>query len=376
MEEPKYLKLYNHLLSRIQSGELTYGSTVETEMELTQQFEVSRVTVRKAMELLVEEGYLTRIRGKGTIVSYSGSSGSHPLPLQSTSRRFRQKQKFIGFILPDISSSFGIKIMEGIEKEAEKLGYYLVMKLTKGKQDLEEKAIRDLISLGASGLIIQPQHDEFFNPAIMELSMKGFPFVLVDLELRGLKSSFIGTDHKEASYKGASYLLDKGHRRILYLSPPVRNTSALEDRLDGVKAAILDYNLPIDDSLFLLDFVSTMPGRNTPGNIETDKNLLLDHLTAERGITAIFACEYHLAILASHVLKEIGLQIPGDVSLLCFDAPWEYIGESAYTHLKQNEFEMGILAMEKLNRVIEGDQEIERIVLSASLVEGDTIKEI
>ena len=379
MKDPQYLKIYRHFLGLINNGVLKDGDPVATEMEMTKQFEVSRVTVRKALEMLVSEGYLSRKPGRGTVVTLRHESlpGSEDLSLnQDIYNKVNMGQKFIGFILPDISSSYGMKILEGIEKEAEARGYYLVMKLTKGNQELEKKAIRDLLILGASGLIIQPQHGEYYNPVIMELALKKFPFVLVDLELKGLKCSYVGTDNEKASHLALSYFLNRGHRDILYLSPPIRFTSALEDRLEGARKAFDTYGLSLPESNILTEFLSTMPGQQTAERIEQDKKILRDHLRAHRNITAIFACEYHLALLASVVLKELNLNIPDDISLLCFDSPSDYLGRHDFTHVRQNEYRMGVLAMEKLWEMIEGASEIQRVVLPVELVEGDTTKEI
>ncbi|MBF9015853.1 MULTISPECIES: substrate-binding domain-containing protein [unclassified Oceanispirochaeta] len=381
MKEPQYYKIYKHIINRINSGELQDGATLETEMELTKQFNVSRVTIRKALELLVNEGFLSRQRGKGSVVMLNEDTRrnaglqSHFTPSFSMAGG---GQRVIGFILPDFSSGFEMKIVEGMEKEAEKHGFFLVMKLTKGDQKLEEKAIRNLLALGVTGLIILPQHGEFYNPVIMELSIKGFPFVLVDRELRGLKSSFVGTDNIAAAYQAVQYLYENGHRNILYLTPPVRNTSALEDRMEGARSALDAFNIPCRESLFLSDFQSTipMPDSDLLANMEADKKILIDFFSREKGVTAIFASEYRLALLASDVLKELNLRIPEDISIICFDSPIDYFGQFSFTHLRQNEYGMGELAMEMLNRIIEGESDIQKKVLPAELVHGTTTSSV
>jgi GntR family transcriptional regulator of arabinose operon len=129
----------------------------------------------------------------------------------------------------------------------------------------------------------------------MELSIKEFPFVLVDRELRGLKSSYVGTDNREGSYRGITSLINKGHRNILYLSSPVRNTSVLEDRLEGARAAFDAQDIPILESRFLTDFHSTRPESRSLAYVDIDKKILFDYFSREKGITALFACEYDLA---------------------------------------------------------------------------------
>lgn len=65
---PKYYVLKKELLRRIEAGEYADGALIESERELMETYQFSRVTVRKAIDELVNEGYLYRIQGKGTYV--------------------------------------------------------------------------------------------------------------------------------------------------------------------------------------------------------------------------------------------------------------------------------------------------------------------
>lgn len=376
MNEPQYIKIYKHLKNKIITGGITEGETLETEMQLTQQFSVSRVTIRKSMKLLVDKGFVERKQGRGTVIIYNKESVIPPDKDNYDSLEVKINRKLIGFVLPDISSSFGMKILEGIEEEADKRGFFLVIKLTKGEQKLEGKAINDLLALGVSGLIILPQHGEFFNPAIMELSLKNYPYVLIDLELKGLKSSFIGIDNKAASFKAVTYLLDKGHKKILYLSPSIKHTTALEDRLQGAKSAFIHKNLMLPENFILTEFKSTIPGNQTIKSIEEDKLILHNFLSNHSGITAIFASEYRIALVASIVLSEREINVPDDISIICFDSPENYVGRNIFTHIKQDQYSIGCMAIEKLNKIICGDNKIEKITFPVDLIEGTTTKSL
>ncbi len=69
MSEPIYKKIENHVLDLIKSNELKQGDFIPTEMQLSEQFNVARMTVRSALNNLVNDGYITRQRGVGTRVS-------------------------------------------------------------------------------------------------------------------------------------------------------------------------------------------------------------------------------------------------------------------------------------------------------------------
>ena len=74
---PKYYLLKKGILNKIETGEYQEGAMIESERELMERYQFSRITVRKAIDELVNEGYLYRIQGKGTYVK--GDSQSQDL---------------------------------------------------------------------------------------------------------------------------------------------------------------------------------------------------------------------------------------------------------------------------------------------------------
>jgi GntR family transcriptional regulator len=68
IEKPLYLQVADDIRNRIQNGEFKAKEKLDTEFELEKQYSVSRITIRKALELLVDEGILMRKRRVGTYV--------------------------------------------------------------------------------------------------------------------------------------------------------------------------------------------------------------------------------------------------------------------------------------------------------------------
>lgn len=66
---PKYHIVKMDLLNRINTQEFKSGDKLPSEQELTQQYDVSRITIRKALEYLVQDGVIYRVQGKGSFVS-------------------------------------------------------------------------------------------------------------------------------------------------------------------------------------------------------------------------------------------------------------------------------------------------------------------
>ena len=67
---PKYFKIYEELLNQIREGKYRENELFPSDTELVKEYDVSRGTVREAVKLLFQQGYLVREQGKGTFVTY------------------------------------------------------------------------------------------------------------------------------------------------------------------------------------------------------------------------------------------------------------------------------------------------------------------
>ena len=98
---PLYRQLYDVLRQQIEIGELKSGEAIPTEMELVQAYEVSRVTTRKALQLLVNDGVIVRRPGKGTFVHLEKIEEDQTLlqgfAEQMAARHPEQRMEILGF---------------------------------------------------------------------------------------------------------------------------------------------------------------------------------------------------------------------------------------------------------------------------------------
>lgn len=92
MSTPLYKRIAGRIKEDITSGVLKVGDAIPTEAHLSQQFEASRVTVRQAIKLLVEEGLLEKIQGSGTYVS-EGKIEHNVFELQSFTEEMKRLNK-------------------------------------------------------------------------------------------------------------------------------------------------------------------------------------------------------------------------------------------------------------------------------------------
>jgi DNA-binding LacI/PurR family transcriptional regulator len=340
--EPYYRHIYKSLLDSIEGGEFPPGAKIPSEKELCGQFEVSRITSKRALELLAEQGYINRFPGRGSfVVEHRGQAG----PAMRT----------IGYVVSDFSDNFGTPLLFTIEKLCAELGYHLILKRTRESVAEEAAAIASLVAMEVDGLLLVPVHGEYYNEEILKLILNKKPLAFVDRKMRGLSAPSFSTDNISAAKIGAEYLLGLGHRNIAFYSGPIKNTSSVEDRRRGFIYAHAVNSIPINEDFFCTGLTSTWTYPfSEKSNIESDIEQVKAHLLAYPAISAAFAAEYKMALIIKSAAERIGRRIPEDLSILTFDSPPAIAGIPAFTHLSQDKESIGRRAMETLHAMISG----------------------
>ncbi len=376
MSGPMYEKIYDALKEEIRSGQYGIGDRVPSEKELADAYNVSRITSKKALELLAEAGIIVRKPGKGSFVAdpEARPAAASPSAAKSGARGGADAKLLIGLVMTDFSDSYGTGLIYGMEEASRRNDSYLILRRTFGIPSYEEEAIKGLRELGVDGLIIFPAQGEYFNAEILKLVIDKFPFVLVDRHLKGISAGSISTDNVSAAKRGIDYLFELGHRHIALLTPPPMDTTAVEERIEGFVQAHAEKGVVVDRELWLEDITSTLPNAYTEENKAKDVEKIKRHLLGHPEITAIFAMEYNIALLAAEAAKQLKLDVPRELSIVCFDCP-DNSGAFPFTHLRQNQEEIGRLAFEHVLRLRKGQTVPSKIALEAELVLGGSTAE-
>lgn len=380
-----YERLRDYLLDEIRSGRLRPGDRVPSEMELASRFNVSRITSKKALEILRQDGIVTRARGKGSFVTDS-AAGAAAAPIVSDAasmpgtagegdgaapRRPRQ----IGFIAPDISDVFGVRMLDAIEERCGELGIQLVLRRTRGSQQIENDAITAFVRARLDGLIVFPVHGEYYNDALLRVVLDGFPVVLVDRHLKGIAVSAVHTDHYAAACSITTELIARGHREIAFLSPPPDRTSSIEERRRGFGAALREHGLAVDPGHSLTNLSSTLPGTRFSDEQPDDAERIRAFVAAHPSVTAYLACEYMLALVLDRVLQPGNGASPRP-TIACFDSPEDPFGEYRFLHVDQDERAIGRTAVDLLvDQIDRGAPPVQRAVGFALVDASDTVVE-
>lgn len=377
MQGEKYLykSVYNSLKGQIDAGQIQPGEKLPTENELAEIFEVSRITVQKAMGMLVQEGYVIRRPGRGSF------AGEHIGQKESTKKDSTDTgqingKKIIGLIMEDFSAGFGIEMLKAIDEEAQKRGYLLCVKRSCGKQEIEKKMLQELMEAKAAGIILMPTHGQHYNTEILKMVGEGMPLVFIDRYLEGLPVPFVGSDNKKAMKDMIFYLSKRGYKKIGYITPPAEDAESLQKRVEGYCEACEEYGIKCGDAdlpegkrAYLLDTIrSTIPDHQTISNREADEKRIEQFLKDNPQLEAIMTAEYDISILTEQVCQKMGMRVPEDLMIACFDGPVSSYGEYGCPHIRQQEEKIGKTAVDLLEGLIQGKKQIQHICYEATIV--------
>ena len=383
-QKPLYKKIYDDLISEIKDGKWKTGEQLPTEKDLTKIYEVSRITSKKALDLLAVDNIIHRIPGRGSFLTAEAVEIINSIEVENfsqvtglstdMSKRAQSlecsERKLVGLLMEDFTESFGSLLISGIEKVLTREGYSLILKRSFGKQNQESIAIREMLEQGVDGLMLMPVHGDNYNKEIIKLALKQFPTILIDRSLKGVPLPFVGTDNVKASKELTEYLFEKDHKDIAFISPDSLETSTISDRLSGFTKAHAERGIYVDDKHVLANLHSTLPSRQETDNFSSDIEKIEQYLLNNLDITAVIAVEYKVAEAVWIAAKNIGKKSPEDLEIVCFDGPDSDAGLFPFTHIKQDEENIGKICASTLLEQINGNMDSKNVFLEWKILEG------
>jgi LacI family transcriptional regulator, galactose operon repressor len=280
-----------------------------------------------------------------------------------TTRTTTRKTKSIGLLIKEIDNPYYAEVVLGARAHANEQGYTLLVASSEGEVDAERRAVELMQAKDVEGLIATPVLDEHADLShFFELKRRNFPFVLLE-EVRGVPASLVDVDNREASRKAVEYLIRQGHTRIVHFAGPSYSMHS-EERIDGVRHACSASHLIFTDR----DIV--VAGAHLADGYEAALASFKKRGGSSRP-TAVTCYNDLVAIGVCRALRELGLRVPDDVSVIGFDdiPLLEYL-PTPLTTVRMPKAEMGAVAARMLIRHIESRTAIppQKVVLDAELV--------
>ncbi|MFC4598665.1 GntR family transcriptional regulator [Cohnella hongkongensis] len=333
---PMYQVMIDDLKAKIRSGKYPQGWPLPNQQELAKQYNASEITSRRALTELVNEGYVYRVRGKGTFVrgpeAEEEKMGSLPV-------------RHIFFVYHNLSVDslnhrYWSDMLEAMREVCEENGIDFYLWAVDERYRLPEKP-------GAAYVLVTPPHN-FDQKSIEAWRDEGKRLVTVQFYYPHLSVPYVVADNLTGGYLATQHLLSLGHRRtgiILTGKSVVDLNQEFSLRLQGYRLALQQLQIPFEPELVC---VMDGPFENAEMGYQGFKKLF------GRGgepPTAVFVTSDLKALGALKAAQDMGLEVPRDVSIIGYDD----LRISAYTYphlttINQNTAQIGRRAIEILLR--------------------------
>ncbi|GAB3597214.1 LacI family DNA-binding transcriptional regulator [Microbacterium tumbae] len=256
----------------------------------------------------------------------------------------RRSTNNIGLIVTDISNNFYGEFAQGVLAGAKELGWHVILCASGEDPATEREYIDLLVEQRVGGIIAFPTGENI--DAWRDARRLGINVLFADREIEQLGFPSILVDNLTGARRLTEYLLALGHERIGYLGGPVHLTTG-GMREKGFRIAHADAGATIDEDLIV----------RTRFTRDTAYASAIRLLESRRPPTALFAANNILGEAALNAIRDHGLAIPGDISVVMFDdAPWARLVDPPVTTAAQPTWSMGqsalrlVLAMDEDTR--------------------------
>lgn len=269
----------------------------------------------------------------------------------------KKRIQTIGLLIPNIADPFMAQIARTIEDHGRKFGFSLIVCSTDNDLDKEMEYISILKHQYIDGIIIATGLKN--TVAFKELINNEIPVALLSREVPSLAVNTVVVNDFLGAFEAVSYLVKLGHRKIAMVTEDIY-FPVVKERVNGYKQALEQAGLNYNEDLVSLN--------NT--DFADAKKSTMKLLNLRERPTAIFASTEPLAIGVLQGVREFGLDIPKDISIVGFDNT--ILAEMCYpqlTTVSQPIKEMGKKVIELLVEDIKEPKKIkQRIVMSPELV--------
>jgi DNA-binding LacI/PurR family transcriptional regulator len=266
----------------------------------------------------------------------------------------------IALIFPDISGPYYSMVISGVDQEADRQDYSVLIYGMHGKKT-SRNGFLQVLSSKVDGFIIMTRTVD--ENRLLNLHRQGIVFVLLGQRCESFDCDSVMVDNRAGAYNAVVHLLSHGHRRIAFVGGPEDSHAHLE-RYEGYQEAIQHAGLKIDPELVATGNFLYQGGRSAAQQL-----LSLPHPPS-----AIFAGNDEMAIGAIDEARNLGCKIPEQLAIIGFDD----IQTAAFTNpglttVRQPMKRLGEVAADLLlYRLKERETPLRHEVLSTELVVRQT----
>lgn len=211
---------------------------------LAKELNLSIGTVSKALK----DSYEISAETKERVLHMAKMLHYTPNPYASSLRR--KKSNTIAVVIPEVADSFFSQVVKGIEEIARHKGYHVLIYLTYESVEKEKKILEDIQNGRVDGVLMSVSSETCSTEHIDALPAAGLPLVFFDRTMEEVMTAKVRTNDYESGYKATQHLMERGCKRIAFLSIS-SHLDINSNRLNGYKAALTDCHFPVSEKLII-----------------------------------------------------------------------------------------------------------------------------
>lgn len=329
----KYEIVANSISETIRAGHYPDGTPLPTEEQLTEKYNVSRQTVRKALSVLQEENIIEKRQGSGSFVKIPNPGAG--------SRRVAVIATYIDdYIFPGQ--------LRDVEEVLSKNNYSAFLSATRNRICNERKILENIITNPVAGILVEGTKTALPNPNISlykKLSELNIPIVFFNSCYPDLTGPlYVCADNYKGGYELVTYLISKGHKRIasIFKADDIQG----HQRYSGYISAMFDNKIFVSDSMTIWYTTETKDGI-----FDDSKKVLSSFGDA----TAVICYNDEIAFMLIRFLTACGKKVPEDIAVVSFDnSNLSEISPIKITSLSYDNKSIGTIAARKLVDILSG----------------------
>lgn len=358
---PLYQKIYNEIKEQILSGQYPPGQRIPTELEISEAYSVSRITATRAVKDLETDGYIHRIRKRGSIVN--------------PPEHYRENQSAnssIAIILP-FDMDVSLEICDGAQSRALLYNHTISLFNSAHSKEQERKIIEDLLKMDAQGFIIWPTGMYENIDVFSRIQIQHKPLVFLDFPKVGIHAPCVSADNQKAMRQVTDYVISKGHTRIAFCGTSIRQKWTEGERFKGYIQALIDHQLIPQEELFV-EILAPSPSNEEAPDENSTRRALRRLMSLPEPPTAIVCIN---DTCATHIEREalaLDIPIPETLSITGVDNRGIcQLMPVPITSVKQNFRGIGEKAVEIIERLRCGAPCEDKYIFDIEIVERSSV---
>ncbi|MGN8646287.1 LacI family DNA-binding transcriptional regulator [Gracilibacillus sp. HCP3S3_G5_1] len=321
------------------------------------------VSIATVSKVINKKGYVS----KETLSKVIDSINRLGYSVNANARSLKSsKSNKVAVLISDISNLYLMTIAKEVEKTIRSLGLHMILLSHNDEKEAEFASLQIIMEQQVDALVIIPTGGN--ADMIQQILNNNIPVIALDRKVDGIETDLIVDDNYYGSYESIKKLYELGHTKIGVLYGHKKNSIG-RDRYAGALDAFNDLGIQVDTSLW----------KETNFAEDIAYRLTMELLLSPNPPTALYSCNNTITKGMLKAIKEQGIQIPNQLSVIAFgdSQQWELL-EPKLSLMTQPVNRIGLEAtiLLKNRLILNSEFPPKEIVIKPTYVEGDSTKDI